>query len=402
VSEQKFSKVIWGVGLTVTPDTDDPSVIQVDGTGGPAGATGPAGPTGATGATGPAGPGVPTGGTTGQVLEKTSSTDYATAWATPSGGAVAHLDDIGDVAAPSPSDEDVVYWDAGTSSWKSRQAVLQNKAVAKGDLIAAPSAGSFSRLAVGTDGQVLTADSTQTTGVKWAAAPGGGYVAIDTIWDAKGDLAVGTGADTAAKLTVGSNNQVLTADSTQTTGLKWATPASGGGGAWTLLSTTTIGITPATFDVSSISGSYNDLLLVMILRAAASVTSAIVELRFNNDSGSNYGYQMLNSTGSSTSSTNSGGANTFISLANCWGGSAPSGQFSHHEVTIPGYAATTWTKTTMLRKHDWYDFAAGDMGITIGTGGWNNTAAINRVQLLTGTSPNTFTQGSLIRIYGRT
>jgi len=55
-----------------------------------------------------------------------------------------------------------------------------------------------------------------------------GSTATDAIWDAKGDLAVGTGANTAQKLTVGSNNQVLTADSAQTTGLKWATPAGGG------------------------------------------------------------------------------------------------------------------------------------------------------------------------------
>lgn len=50
---------------------------------------------------------------------------------------------------------------------------------------------------------------------------GGGAVATDVIWDAKGDLAVGTGSDTADNLTVGSNNQVLLADSTQTTGLRW-------------------------------------------------------------------------------------------------------------------------------------------------------------------------------------
>lgn len=49
----------------------------------------------------------------------------------------------------------------------------------------------------------------------------GAAVAVDTIWDAKGDLAVGTGADTAEKLTVGSNGQILIADSGEDTGLKW-------------------------------------------------------------------------------------------------------------------------------------------------------------------------------------
>jgi len=60
----------------------------------------------------------------------------------------------------------------------------------------------------------------------WAAA-GGGAVATDTIWDAKGDLAVGTGADTAAKLTVGANDTILMADSAQSTGLKWFVPGTG-------------------------------------------------------------------------------------------------------------------------------------------------------------------------------
>lgn len=48
-----------------------------------------------------------------------------------------------------------------------------------------------------------------------------------TLVDAKGDLLVGTAADTADRLAVGSNNTVLTADSTTATGLKWATLSSG-------------------------------------------------------------------------------------------------------------------------------------------------------------------------------
>lgn len=64
--------------------------------------------------------------------------------------------------------------------------------------------------------------------VALGAGGGGGSVATDTIWNVKGDLAVGTGSDTASRLAVGSNGQVLMADSAESTGVKWAT-ASGTG-----------------------------------------------------------------------------------------------------------------------------------------------------------------------------
>lgn len=55
---------------------------------------------------------------------------------------------------------------------------LWNLLTTKGDLIVATAAQVFARLGVGADGQVLTADSTQTAGVKWAAAGGGGGTTI--------------------------------------------------------------------------------------------------------------------------------------------------------------------------------------------------------------------------------
>jgi hypothetical protein len=77
----------------------------------------------------------------------------------------------------------------------------------------------------------LIFDTTLDTNGAWievarnVAAAGGGDVATDAIWDALGDLAVGTGANTAAKLTAGANDTILMAQSGEATGLKWVAPA---------------------------------------------------------------------------------------------------------------------------------------------------------------------------------
>lgn len=50
-------------------------------------------------------------------------------------------------------------------------AIQPTTLTAKGSTYVATGSGVVTQLAVGTDGQILTADSTQTKGIKWAAAP---------------------------------------------------------------------------------------------------------------------------------------------------------------------------------------------------------------------------------------
>jgi hypothetical protein len=72
-------------------------------------------------------------------------------------------------------DTDLLFYYSG-SAWVAATGISPTIVDAKGDLIAATAADTVSRLAVGANATVLTADSAQATGMKWAAAAGGGKV----------------------------------------------------------------------------------------------------------------------------------------------------------------------------------------------------------------------------------
>lgn len=111
-----------------------------------------------------------------------------------------------------------------------------------------------------------------------------------SIVDAKGDIIAATAADSVSRLAVGANDTVLTADSSTATGLKWAT-ASG----MTELATGSL-TSGTTISLTSISSSYKTIeLWIYGVNCAADFQ---LSYRLNNDSGTSY--RLSTSFGTST------------------------------------------------------------------------------------------------------
>ena len=133
----------------------------------------------------------------------------------------------------------------------------------------------------GTTGQVLAKASNADLDYSWVAQDDSNAIQ-NAIVDAKGDLIAATANDTPARLGVGSNGQILTADSTTATGLAWATPSSGGG----MTSIASGSLSGSSLSLTSISGSYKNLQLV--LRDVTPSATTAVRLRINNNTSTIY------------------------------------------------------------------------------------------------------------------
>lgn len=200
-----------------------------------------------------------------------------------------------------------------------------------------------------------------------------------TIVTAKGDLIAATAASTPARLAVGSNDQVLTADSSTATGLKWA--AAGGGLTIAQIATGTLN-SGTSLTLSSLD-TY-DYLILQLDNIRWLTADDYLQLRINNGSTSVYSYnvgggdeattfQVNTTTGdgfllSPTAVDNDNGTYTQIKIMNCkkagftdvaWTGNARRGNGAQWPFWAGGgiYKNAATVSSLVIRTNSSYTFS---------------------------------------------
>jgi hypothetical protein len=199
-------------------------------------------------------------------------------------------------------------------------------------------------------------------------------------YNAKGALLSATAASTPAVLAVGTNDQVLTADSSTSTGLKWATASAGG---MTQLATGTL--SGASVAITSISGAYKDLILV--LQNIKPVNDTAIRMRFNNDTNNRYKDLAGNS-------NNESFADDYIFIS----GTQDSGTALGMSIMrIHQYSNTVCWKTTFLQAWTNNETTPTNANFLLRYGAYNQTTAISQINLFPASGD--FTSGTYI-LYG--
>jgi hypothetical protein len=272
------------------------------------------------------------GGTTGQVLSKTSNTNMDFTWVTPTD---------------------------------------QTPLTTKGDLFTFSTVDA--RLAVGTNGQTLVANSSTSTGLEWQTPASGMTNPMTTT----GDTIYSSSGSTPARLGIGTTGQVLTVSGGVPT---WAT-ASAAAQTFTLISTTSL--SGSTTTVTGLSG--KNQLYFFIDGASMSGAGQDLNIRFNSDSGNNYkgiGTLINGSTLSGVSDLD--GASLFFAQQ---GGDAAN--------TVTGYLMLDGANATTNKPFSFASRATGTSNRSVsGMGRYTGTSVISSVSVIAGSG--TFDAGSIL------
>jgi hypothetical protein len=195
-----------------------------------------------------------------------------------------------------------------------------------------------------------------------------------TAIDAKGDLVAGTAADTFSRLAVGTNDQVLTADSTAATGLKWSTLSSGG---MTSIATYTANNTSGTWTVSSIPSTYKHIFIVGQGLQSNNASLKEIAFRFNGDTGASYTYGFIRAIGGTVDAGGGTvGSSNPAAFAEIPVTSAGTTSLLEFMVTIPLYASSSYkgyNGQAMMGN------SSRTMYVSSGT--WASTSAINSITI---------------------
>lgn len=186
------------------------------------------------------------------------------------------------------------------------------------------------------------------------------------------------------------------------TGNRWIAVS----GAWRVdgfwRTTQVLAVAAATITFSSIPAYFRNLRLTLLARGDAAAQQYVnVKMRFNNDSGTNYDHEQIYGA-AATAGAGEGLADTGLLLGDMPGPTVISGSVAAFTVDIPFYAdATFWTATisekTLMSQTS--GGQAGQLWRKSFSGRWRNTAAVNRIDLIT--SAGNFIAGSSAELMGQ-